>query len=102
MKLLDEEDYEVDEYGTTTIAFWGGWKVQVMPMLFNDRLVLAPITDPDVYDYGWCYDKSGGLGESVPIVAARLWDPWVHAEPPGYKKAIHLFGPRRAGQTAND
>lgn len=56
--------------------------VEVIPMLFNDRVVLTPKTCLWVYDYGWCYDKGGAA-----FYAAYLWNPDTEAEPAGYKKA---------------
>jgi len=82
-----------DEYGTVTIGQWGGWLIQVMPMLFNDRLVLTPESFPLCYDYGWCYPKGGAAH-----LAAKVWNPQTEAEPAGYIKAVGP--PRRAGETA--
>lgn len=93
MELYDA--FTTDKYGTVTIGEWGGWYVQVVPMIFNDRLVLTPKHSPFVYDFGWCYDKG-----PAPYVAAKVWDPQTQAEPPGYKKAA--AGGRRAGQLADD
>lgn len=83
----------VDGYGRRTIGRWGGYTIDVCPMLFNDRLVLTPESAPDGYDYGWCYPK-GGAAE----VAARIWDPETQAEPAGYVKAV--IAGRVAGQRA--
>lgn len=87
--------FDVDGYGTATVAKWGGYLVQVVPMIFNDRIVLTPEATPYVYDYGWCYDKGPAA-----ILAVRAWDPETEAEPPGYKKAV-VTG-RRAGEKAGD
>lgn len=89
------EPFVVDGYGTVTIGKWGGWLVQVVPMAFNNRLVLTPEVYPEVYDYGWCFDKGPAA-----YAAARVWDLEAEGEPPGYKKAAS--GGRRAGQTAAD
>jgi hypothetical protein len=94
MELLPQP-FPVNEYGAVTVAHWGGWIVQVLPMLYNDRLVLTPEQHPLIYDYGWCYPKGPAA-----ILAAHIWDPEMEAEPVGYIKAI-LPG-RRAGQTAAD
>jgi hypothetical protein len=74
---------------------WGGWLIDICPMMFGDRLVLTPETCEHIYDYGWCYPKGGAA-----LLAALAWDPEVEAEPGGYIKAIHMDGPRRAGQRA--
>lgn len=93
MQLYDTPT--TDGYGTVTIGEWGGWLVQVVPMIFNDRLVLTPKTAQYVYDYGWCYDKGPAA-----YVAARAWNPETEGEPPGFKKAA--AGGREAGQKAAD
>lgn len=87
------DNVEIDEYGTVTLGAWGGWLVQVMPMLFNDRLVLTPICRPNVYDYGWCFDKGGAA-----YLAAYVWDPDTQGEPDGFKKRIGVNA-RRPGET---
>jgi hypothetical protein len=85
----------VDGYGTITLGSWGGWLIQTMPMIFNDRLVLTPDNDPTGFDYGWCYPKGGGV-----VLAAWVWDPGTRGEPAGFVKAIRPFGVRRAaGET---
>lgn len=94
IELLDEPT--IGEYGVVTIGQWGGWLVQVMPMIFNDRLVLTPDwAEGAVYDYGWCYPKGAAH------VAALGWDPATEAEPPGYIKAVG-FRRREAGETARE
>lgn len=88
----------VDGYGRITYGRWGGYLIDVCPMLVNDRLVLTPETCEYVYDYGWCYPKGGAA-----LLAARAWDPETQAEPPWYIKAINVEGPpRRAGQRARE
>lgn len=89
------EPFTVDGWGTVTIAKWGGWLVQVMPMLYNNRLVLTPEAEPAVYDFGWCFPKGPAA-----YAAARAWDPETEAEPPGFIKAA--AGGRVAGQKAED
>lgn len=85
----------VDGYGTVTIGSWGGWLIQVCPMIFNDRLVLTPETALGAYDFGWCYPKGGAAS-----LAAHLWNPATEAEPVGYIKAVRPVGERVAGVTA--
>lgn len=75
----------------------GGWSVQILAMVFNDRLVLAGIDEhyphfEGGYRYGWCYSKGGPA-----ILAARLWDPEAEGEPVGWIKRVHS-GQRPAGQ----
>lgn len=71
-----------DNYGVTTIGYYGGWAVQIVVMIFNDRLVLA---EPGLYGnpcFGWCYDKGGAAH-----LAALAWNPEIDGEPAGFKKA---------------
>ncbi len=81
MKLWDQ--FIPDGYGTIRIGQYGGWWVEICPMLYNDRLVLTPESNPLVYDYGWCYDKGPQA-----LIAAHCWDPHTHGEPPGFKKRV--------------
>lgn len=83
----------VDGYGTVTYGEWGGYLVQIVPMIFNDRVVLTPEDASDVYDYGWCYPKGGAA-----VLAMVAWNPETEAEPAGYIKAV--VDGRRAGQVA--
>lgn len=90
IKLADEP--EMDEYGTVTLGTWKGYLIQVMPMLFNDRLVMSPVIAPYTYDHGWCFDKGGAA-----YLAALVWDPETQGEPPGYKKCA-TGGKRKPGE----
>jgi hypothetical protein len=85
---------EVDGHGRVTIGRYGGWTVDICPMLFNDRLVLTPESAPGVYDFGWCYPKGAAA-----YLAALMWDPVAEGEPRGFIKAVHPV-PRRPGQVA--
>lgn len=85
----------VDPYGRVTIGYWGGYSIDVMPMIYNTRLVLTPEASPFGYDHGWCYPKGGAA-----ILAAYTWDPETEAEPAGYtKRATPRV--RQAGETAH-
>lgn len=83
-------EFTPDEHGTITIGRWGGWIVQIVPMIYNHRLVLSPEDAPEVYDYGWCYPQSDEYSSSLPpaLGAAIMWDPQTEGEPHGYIKAI--------------
>lgn len=89
MEFLDEPTS--DGYGVVTVARWGGWLVQVMPMLYNDRLVLTPEAQQDGYEHGWCYPKGAA------VIAAAAWNPETQAEPVGYIKRVMPFT-RAAGE----
>jgi len=80
-----------DKWGTVTVGEWGGYLIQIMPMIYNDRLVMAPKRAPLLYDYGWCYPKGVAA-----MLAALTWDPAEFGEPHGFIKRI---GPVRAADT---
>ncbi len=84
-----------DIYGTVTVGEWGGYLIQIMPMAFNDRLVMTPKHTPSVYDFGWCYNKG-----AAPLLAALVWNPQAEAEPKGFKKRASAGLARIAGQRA--
>lgn len=88
------ESPAIDRYGVVTFADWGGWLLQVMPMIFNDRLVLTPMHCLAVIDYGWCYPKGGAA-----YFAALVWDPANEGEPVGYIKATAPWR-RQSGEQA--
>lgn len=90
------DEVRIDKYGTVTLGVWGGYLVQVMPMLFNDRLVLTPERQPLFHDYGWCYDKGPAA-----VLAARVWDPQTQGEPVGFKKRV-MGEMRSPGEHAGD
>lgn len=83
-----------DGYGRMTIGRWGGYLIDICPMLFGDRLVLTPESCTGVYDHAWCYPKGGAA-----VLAALAWNPATEAEPAGYIKRAKP-GERRAGETA--
>jgi hypothetical protein len=63
--------------------------IDIIPMLFNHRVVLTPKADLRCYDVGWCYPS---LVAAVDALAA--WDPATEPEPVGYLKRIG-FGDER-------
>ena len=81
IEFLDER--MIDRYGVVTLGTWGGYLIQIMPMIFNDRVVMTPALCADIYDYGWCYPKGGAAHHAV-----MAWNPATQAEPAGYIKAI--------------
>lgn len=86
-------DPVVDDYGVTTLGYYGGWAMQIAVMIFNDRLLLA---EPSIYGnpcYGWCYPKGGAAH-----LAALAWNPDIEGEPAGYIAAKP--GGRQAGERA--
>lgn len=77
------EEPTYDRWGTATVGEWGGYLIQVMPMIYTDRLVMTPKTCPLVYDYGWCYPKGAAA-----FLAALTWDPAEFGEPHGFIKRV--------------
>ena len=89
-----------DPYSKTlVIGHCGDFRVDVMPMIFNDRVV---VLHKDSYETsviaGFCYDK-GAPALAAAIVWVANWDEMD--VPVGFKKeafnALHLYGkgPRR-------
>lgn len=89
------EELDLDQWGTVTLGEWGGYLIQIMSMIFNDRLVLTPKTATWGHDFGWCYDKGGAAG-----LAALVWNPQTEGEPVGFKKRASA-GVRQPGQQAD-
>jgi hypothetical protein len=82
VKLLQQiEQIRLNDRQCFTIGETDEYFVEIVPMIFSDRLVMTPKEAPMVYDYGWCYDKGGAA-----LFAAMAWDPDKEAEPPGYNK----------------
>lgn len=84
-----------DEYGTVSLGEWGGYIIQIMPMIFNDRLIMTAKGNEAFHDHGWCYDKGGAA-----FLAAFTWDPETQGEPDGFKKRA-TAGIREPGEKAD-
>lgn len=72
------------EVGAVPIKVTENWVVAVMPMAFNDRVILCrhwEWTEVRGYVAGWCYDKGGAAA-----LAAMAWDPETERTPVGWKK----------------
>lgn len=74
-------DFELNDRRCYTIKETETHLVEVVPMIFNDRVVLTSKNFLDGYDHGWCFDKGGAA-----FAAAVVWDPNTEAEPIGFKK----------------
>jgi hypothetical protein len=73
------------EIGGYVVRIDGPWIVAVVPMLFNDRIVLTHIEQyPLFVTAGYCYDKGVGAG-----VAAQVWNPLTDPRPVGWKKVAY-------------
>lgn len=55
--------------------------VEIVPMIFNHRVVLTPKAHLDTYDAGWCYPSM-----ATALQAVLGWDPATQPEPTGYVK----------------
>ncbi|MFF7198258.1 hypothetical protein ACFZAM_31685 [Streptomyces sp. NPDC008079] len=53
----------------------------MIPMVFNHRLVMTPKDAPSGWDWGWCYNGPVEL-----MLAVHMWDPETQSEPIGWKK----------------
>lgn len=71
----------VEEFGGWLVKDTEHWRVLVMPMIYNDRVVIKRHDDAYGYTAGWCYDK--GLPA---FAAAMVWDPETEVRPVGFKK----------------
>jgi hypothetical protein len=80
----------------------GGWRihetathyVDVLPMIYTDRIACTPVDDETIYDRFWCYPKGGAA-----LFAAVVWDGADDTEPVGWLKAYD--GRRHGGVTAD-
>lgn len=67
--------------------------VDVLPMIYNWRIVTTPKGHERGYDRGWCYD---GREAGPAILAAMAWNPDTQEEPQGWiKQAAPPTGRRR-------
>ena len=67
--------------------------IDVIPMIYNWRIVTTPKNFPKVYDRGWCY---AGRDKTPAVLAALAWDPDTEEEPMGWiKQAAPPTGRRR-------
>ena len=70
------DDSTAYRVGETEAAY-----IEVVPMLFNDRIIVVPKSAPRTYDRYWCYQKGGAA-----IFAALAWDGADDTEPVGWIK----------------
>lgn len=57
--------------------------VDMIQMLYNQRVVLTPKSRLQVYDAGWCYPST-----SAAVLAVAAWDWETEPEPVGYIKRV--------------
>lgn len=73
--------------------------VDVLPMIYNWRIVTTPKVNENIYDRGWCYS---GRESSQAILQAMAWNPEEQAEPDGWvKQAAPPTGRRRPNGDAS-
>lgn len=79
MEIYDKPQFPGD--GRITMGDHDGHWLDIVPMLYNHRLVMTPKDNPRVYDHGWCYPDL-----TAALAALLAWDPDVQPEPTGYIK----------------
>lgn len=80
MRVLDDAPVYPGD-GRVTIAEHDGYWLDIVPMLYNHRLVMTPKDSPYIYDHGWCYPTL-----TAAMVALLSWDPDTQPEPEGFIK----------------
>jgi hypothetical protein len=78
--------------GSFTIARRGEYLVELLTMIYNYRVVLTPVDNPEGYVAGWCYFGADAATLSRAALAALAFDPVVDDEPVGYDKALQRAG----------
>lgn len=76
-RVHPNDDATAYRVGETETAF-----IEVVPMLFNDRIIIVPKSAPHTYDRFWCYQKGGAA-----ILAALAWGGADDTEPVGWIKS---------------
>lgn len=56
--------------------------IEVIPMLYNDRIIWAPKRNPLFVDRFWCYERGAAA-----VLAALVWDGAADTEPVGWIKS---------------
>lgn len=64
------------------------WHVEIIPMMFNYRVVLTPVDNLHSWDHGWCYFGKSALVMAAAVLAAQAFDPETESAPAGYDKAL--------------
>ena len=90
MSILVKEN----DRGSITVVERAGYLIELIPMVYNWRLVLTPMDLPLCYDAGWCYFGTDEATFERAHAAALAFDPVTQAEPEGYDKALQ---DRKAG-----
>lgn len=86
MKLLNDGDLSrcANDRESYTVAETETYWVDIMPMIFNHRVVLTPKANTTGYDVGWCYPDL-----LAAIVAVLTWEPSEdQPEPVGFIKRV--------------
>lgn len=79
MRLYDAA--QANDRDCVTLAEDAEHYYDLVPMLFNHRLVMTPKADTRVWEYGWCYPSAAAA-----LAAIRVWDPDTQNEPLGWHK----------------
>src|SRR5690349_781846 len=78
------EPFWCDEVSCWMVKWNEHWVVMILPMLYNDRVVIGFRDDRMFtrgYEAGWCYDKGPAA-----MLAAMAWEPDTKHTPVGFKK----------------
>lgn len=83
---LEGAEYPWPDPQTHTMVYGhcGDFRVEVVPMIFNDRILITHRSEyPDFVIAGFCYAKGGAAG----LAAAHWVENWEEMETPvGFKK----------------
>lgn len=69
------------DFGVLRVKTTETHHIDVIPMIYNDRIVCTPVGQELEYDRYWCYDKGQAL------IYAAEWDGSPDTEPRGWKKS---------------
>jgi hypothetical protein len=84
--VLGEIKLERQDYGVWRVKETGTHWIEVVPMIYNWRVVRTPKSCPLGYDRGWCYQGTGPDAFIAAVLAAWAWDGSDETEPAGYFK----------------
>jgi hypothetical protein len=77
---------ELTDRRTYLVKHCGPYLVELLPMIFNVRLVLTPADSPSGFDHAWCYFGTGPQSWLAAYTAALVFNPMVDADPAGFRK----------------
>lgn len=81
-------DLLLNEHGCITVKEQAGYLVELVPMIYNWRVVLTPADDTYGWDFGWCYFGTDRDTFARAWLAAERFDLETMAEPEGFDKRV--------------